>query len=332
MSKLSDALQRIWRDEAKHVTGWRTVGVNFDGHITNFNAGFKTSDSGELCHVIGLLVPKKLAISTKNRPLSDDLSIEVRRTHEEDKSMICLVLHRKELLDIFLAFCEDVITAVDFQRTDQSRFTTFLQRLAIWQEFFTLEHTKGLPSHLQLALWGELWSFKKMLDSNVDPRYLTSAWAGLDSGAQDFRFDGVSVEVKTTKGNGDTIRISSEHQLKLVPGCKLFLFQVLVNVGATGEYSLNQLVDAIRADLNEGSLVTFNDTLIKCKYLDVHRTIYEESFYSIRGLGVWQVTDGFPALTENSLPTGISDCQYSLSTSAIAPFSTIFQTLITTIN
>ena len=171
-----------------------------------------------------------------------------------------------------------------------------------------------------------------MLESNIDPGYLASAWAGLESGAQDFRFDGVSVEVKTTKGNGDTIRISSEHQLTLAPGSKLFLVQVLVNVGASGEYSLNQLVDAIRSALKGGSLVTFNDTLIKCRYLDMHRPIYEDSFYSIRGQGVWQVTEGFPALTENSLPTGISDCQYSLSTSAIAPFSTNFQTLISTIN
>ena len=93
------------------------------------------------------------------------------------------------------------------------------KRLQKWQFFLKSVKQQEFSIIKQVGLFGELYFLKNELIPAFGLERALEAWVGSDKDKQDFRFNGINVEVKTyTEGNRGKVTISSVEQLCLQMG------------------------------------------------------------------------------------------------------------------
>lgn len=196
-----------------------------------------------------------------------------------------------------------------------------LARLVRWQTFLR-SRPDGLGSEEQRGLYGELW----LLDAHLVPGrgpQAVSGWTGPARDAQDFRYDRLAIEVKTCIAGPDQhLRVSSERQLDDTGVDRLFLYHLSLDVRAGVTSTLPLLVAHLRGRLGGGPWSdSFEDRLAAAGYADADAEQYEQTSYTSREENLFRVEGGFPRLTEDVLPAGVGDVQYSITVSSCRPYS-----------
>lgn len=266
-----------------------------------------------------LLIPSKGAVTEDNRSrgvrlLARDL-VDQGRT-----STYCdLVCEDSALEAVFERLVEDVVDAIEQQ---QSRDPQHVARYVLreWRHLLAAASTP-LPETTLVGLIGELEVLLRLM--NTDPLVALDAWVGCLGEAQDFRFEGRAIEVKTnTARSPQLVQISSLAQLDPAPYQRLDLVVVTVQLDGSG-LSVDDLVTAV---IDAG----VPPALLRDKLSEVGFVSGAPGTDSVRARVVdvraWKVADDMPTLRLGALPReaskAIGAVKYELRLDGITRFST----------
>ena len=245
-----------------------------------------------------------------------DIKIETL-PDERDKSnkFLLILLLNKQHKDIFSTLCEDLIFGVSEISVEQPLVEKILERLAKWQSLFEKVGKQGLSDEAQRGLFGEIYFLRSFLNNASDKNYCIKSWLGPERSVQDFQYSNWAVEVKTTHGkNHQKIYITSERQLDDSIIEKIFLYHLSLDIRVGNGETLNSIIDEVSELLNENIMASnlFKLKLLECGYYDEHKSLYEDSGYTIRQENIYRVEGSFPRLTEAQIPIGVGDVKYSI--------------------
>jgi hypothetical protein len=240
-----------------------------------------------------------------------------------------LVLRASAYTDIFTALVADLL--VRLAQVTAEPGGVVVNRLGEWQRMLAGVNPDGLSREQQRGLFGELHTLSDLFLPAFGPDAVY-AWTGPDQQLQDFQFEQGSVEVKTVTGHdANQVRISSERQLDDTGPGALFLVTLGLDARQGGRgLSLPELVRQVRGQAaNLGVAGELEQRLVRAGYLDTQSRLYEDRRYALRRRTAHRVTDGFPRITEQTMPVGVSDVVYTVDLLAAAQFLVGHEDMIT---
>jgi hypothetical protein len=254
-------------------------------------------------------------------PSARGVSVVLLPGNGNGQSTLELQLDEPGANDVFTALVADVAQATTSAGDDDSAVKLFLGRLSRWMRLLQRE-AQGLSAERQRGLYAELWFIRERLAGAVELVEAVQAWQGPSGAPHDFQTASGSIEVKSTATNQpQVVRISSERQLDETGTPALHLLHVSLDVHRDSGESLPQMVASLRAAVDGGPAATlFDDRLLDVGYIDIHAPHYAHTGYTLREVNFFELADGFPRITEQSLPPGIGGVSYTLSIAACLPF------------
>ncbi|MHA1735940.1 MAG: PD-(D/E)XK motif protein [Candidatus Thorarchaeota archaeon] len=237
----------------------------------------------------------------------------------QDAPHLRLCLDGHEHKQVFLAFCEDLVSALEGISDVERRVREIEGSIARWGRFFEKCGHRGLARAAQRGLFAELTWMRGMLDANIGPVDVVLSWKGCQRGYHDFDLHGDIVEVKSTMTKEPrSVQISNERQLDDRGLNSLHLLVVTLHGMEGGGDTLPETVWALRDSLaaSPAALSRFERCLIGAGYLDGHAGFYS-THYMVRKRELFRVTEGFPRIID--VPQGVGHLRYSLTVSACQP-------------
>lgn len=241
---------------------------------------------------------------------------------------LVVLLKDKAAQDVFTSLIVDALPRLVGVTSSGEAGRRLLDRLGRWKKFLAAGAT-GLSATEQRGLYAELRTLRDVFLGHISPLKAVKAWTGPQRSHQDFRLEGVGVEVKATVESVPVeVKISSARQLDDSGFDDLFLRVVLLDDRVLGEVtlgfgeSLQELVEDIRQrlDATPEAVELFNDSLLDAKYLETDGEAYQLHRYAVRDTLSYRVTDGFPRILERNLPIGVGDVAYIVAVAACTPF------------
>lgn len=304
-------IKSIWEAVKSEAagSGFRRVDVE---HILDFYAGVDSLGRFTL-----------LLISQKNPNVDLELqSVKIHTVIREDGQWSLLfILEKPELFDLFLLFCEDLISSSRLC-VDKSKGLPFiLARLVSWRLLFERGNLEILTEVQVRGLSGELLHLKSLIEA-INASAAVKSWKGPDRADQDFQFEKLAWEVKTVWPSVSEVKIASERQLDYTHRA---LQLVVVQLGGGTEstengFTLNQLVDGIREQLKSDfeTYSAFENSLLRYGYST--NPEYDNYVMILYKITCYKVDAGFPCLRPQDLPSGLSHVNYKLCLNSCKSF------------
>ncbi len=235
--------------------------------------------------------------------------------------------------DIFAVLCEDLTQAVANVENENTLLKILKQRFTKWQNLFEKLSNSGLSANEQKGFFGELYLLKILLENLKNPVYVLETWCGMLASPQDFYGQNQwAIEVKTTQENSEKLGINNEFQLDETVFESLFLLHISLKnnenylLGGSKppdryknnekqSQNLNNLVAIIFDLLQNNALATqlFKQKLLDAGYYDLHKNLYENTFYELVATDFYVVKGEFPRLIPAKIYAGITNTKYQIS-------------------
>lgn len=249
--------------------------------------------------------------SQKHTPLPTFKNILV--TDHQNQTSLVIELLDLDSRDMFLEVCMDIIAALQDVEDRQIR-TAAILRLERWSSFLRPSRAR-LSSEAQKGLIAELHFFKRDALEIYGEADALDGWVGPETGARDFSYGQVFIEVKSKRNSANTnITISSEDQLNINPSEQLFLYVAELNDAPTDDesaFTISDLVtetrNAIRSPLQRANL---DNKLAKAGYFD--EDDYSDTKWSEGEAYYYAVIDDFPRIDSKSCKPGVSKVAYQI--------------------
>lgn len=233
----------------------------------------------------------------------------------DDKKEVLLLLVEPELTDIFILFIEDLIEKLKHISSSKDALVVVSQRINYWKRLFG-KFTGGLLTpQQQRGLFGELYLLKELLENDIsNSKYILESWLAPSGTNQDFYFGKIAVEVKTSKSNNPSIKISNEYQLDSSTLESLYLVFYNLNEYPNDENTLLSLINEIRSLLNsiQDSLNIFNANIDLLGISQELEDEYNKTGYSIRNERYYRINSDFPKITTRNIDEAISKVSYDI--------------------
>lgn len=245
-----------------------------------------------------------------------------------------IILLEKELTEIFTLFIEDVIEKLGPIADSQQALTLINQRINRWKKLFSRATGELLSSEKQRGLFGELFFLCLLLQCPSNHKEAVHSWRGSESANQDFAKNKNAVEIKTTKGNSQSVHISNEQQLDFSAWDNLFLGLISVTETTGNHNSLAGIVKEIRNLLNHDTeLVREFEIRLGLAGLDVDMIEnYDDISYSVNKRKFFLIQEGFPAILKTSLHSeAIYNVKYQIDIATCGTFETREEVVINSI-
>lgn len=217
--------------------------------------------------------------------------------------------------EIFEDLLQNLIEHLAFMTEEDTLFNVIFSVLDRWRNFFSKGGYYLLTDEKQRGLFGELHFIREWMNKFPNhPPLLIEQWEGPTSGRIDFKSAKYAVEIKTcVEKLRKEITISNEKQLKLTEVVnKIYLYVCFIEPNKTHGQSLQGIVEELRDILlqrSERLLLKFNDLLME---LGFKENEYKEKLFFVHTEEVYEVTEEFPKILDEELPTGISHVSYNI--------------------
>ena len=233
-----------------------------------------------------------------------------------------------ELLDsaqrnIFCEFCWVLINACTDIEDEQEAVDRLFARSWRWHSLLARGFTTILSEEKQKGLIGELYFLSNILFEHIGPKKSLQAWEGPTDSPKDFDLTPVHVEIKAKRPTSrPAISISSENQLEIISGCRLFL--AVFGIYKSSKESSMTLTDWYESI--EEKLHTFDPTLLDRFYMLMNdsgfnfQDDYSEFSWEIQEIIYYEILDDFPRLVSTKIPLGIEYVKYSLDMNQLKDF------------
>jgi hypothetical protein len=234
----------------------------------------------------------------------------------EEKSSLVIRLLEAAQRDIFLRLCEDILSSAEQAASEQEAAARAVTRT--WRWHHLLRGGRGLLStEEQIGLIGELTLLESVFVPSCGPARAVEAWRGPLGEVQDFSLGQIRVEAKARgPKTAESVSISSEHQLQEPEGGSLFLTVGVfepANADDDGE-TVTDVALRVRkliANLDSGALLRY-DALLAAAGLALSDD-YSSWQWRQKERSVFVVREGFPRITPDDLPAGVTGVRYALS-------------------
>lgn len=169
-----------------------------------------------------------------------------------------------------------------------------------------------------LGLVGELHVLERLV--KVHGSGILKAWVGPHEQRHDFRVGTQAIEVKTSARSDAThITVHGIDQLSPPKGGALLLVHLSLEETEGGNLTVAKLFDKLVKDGVDSVLLL--DQLHSAGCDDPHDKVWNRSGFNVEGEQSWEVTTGFPRLTEaelarGELPNGIDLLRYTVDLAA----------------
>jgi len=263
------------------------------------------------------------------RGLPELAGVRIGAATTEGRGRLVLLLNETQNWELFLALCNDLVTAGSTAPNEAAAISILVRRLRRWHEFLRRQRSPVLPLEEMKGLIGELLFLGDTLVSRFGWDAGVSFWKGPEEAPQDFAVHETAVEVKCQSGSSKPwVRISSIDQLNpQLPKAFLVVHTLATaEIDDPGAFTLNGLVQSMRSALDGGSESTrdrFENLLFLAGYLASEK--YDEFVFQRIATRSFRMTEGFPRLKPADVPEGIDRITYQLSLEACAPFEAPLQ-------
>jgi hypothetical protein len=247
---------------------------------------------------------------------------------QEHKSLVIILLE-DSLFQTFGHLVDDIINGIIPLNNGEDAVKKIFKIIRQWRRLFDKADISGLTVEQQKGLYGELLIVKQLIKHGISANLIINSWSGPDKKNQDFMFQLLSIEVKTTVVNHPIIKITNEHQLD--SRSPLCLVLVVLNEKRGKQNTLPALVSELKqllSDIAPESLEIFEDKLSSLNYYDSDRDKYALTEYDIRHISAYNVIDDFPRITPGNTVQGIFSISYQIETSACSQFLVDFPDFI----
>ncbi|TKF53085.1 PD-(D/E)XK motif protein [Vibrio lentus] len=243
--------------------------------------------------------------------------IELVEYADDAKRLICtLTSNEIELQNKFCIVTKDIAYRCT-GLTGSLLFNKVIELIKSWANFLRPQRC-GLSESEYIGLWGELYTFAKLILPHHTPINSLRFWVGPEGKKQDFTLNNIAIEVKTSlSSEARKITISSLEQLDVITD-ELYLLHIIANPSdAKSGYSLKDLYENSLSIVNQdqSSEILFIKKVFELygraseKQLNIKNILIKQTLY--------EVNDSFPCLRHKDVPSAISGLQYSLLVSAI---------------
>lgn len=224
----------------------------------------------------------------------------------------------ESLDELFVKLCWDLM---DASRHSSNPLDKLISQYNNWRRLFQQAHSTLLSSSMQKGLLGELLYLSAVATERGWEEALR-AWVGPEGCDQDFNFSDKWVEVKTVSVSADAVSISSVQQLERQDIGKLVVyFLEKTSSGGASTISLSGTISAIKEQLaSQEASDMLVCKLAKYGYFEKDADSYSSIHYRYAENRTYTVTDGFPKLTRDNIPTAVTNAKYSISLAMIDCF------------
>lgn len=224
--------------------------------------------------------------------------------------------------DIFHRLCLSVMETCDKVDDERQAVMSCLNHIERWKEFLSASRQRKLSREEVRGLFAELSVLSLLVDEyGRDPVTVLNSWLGPLRNPQDFVFDDIAIEVKSTGGVlGDSVAISSAEQLEVagVPLCLTVIPLAEVNDRSEGN-SLNEQVRRVQRKLGPQLEEFFSARLKSAGYVEAED--YDTPIFNSSPAAHYEVRPGFPSVTRAHLPPAVTKIRYELDISALDEFA-----------
>lgn len=286
--------------------------------------------SGLNCYVgtIGLSGAKVFILELDNNIkvhhnyLKRFVGVEIQVLPAIDHSELVIILLENDLTDIFSYFIEDIINELRYVNDQNIALLKISSKVNYWKRLFSKIAGDVLTPQQQRGLYGELFFLNELLNIGADKSFIINGWHGPLGANQDFCYNGLAVEVKTSKSNKPSIKISNEYQLDSAGLNELYVQFYKLNEYQGGSETLYRLICGIREQLNSDILIQFNEKLEILGVNPETEQEYNNTSYSIGFERTYHITASFPKIVRNNLVDALSAVSYEIEPGLCTEFET----------
>lgn len=189
-----------------------------------------------------------------------------------------------------------------------------------WRYFWGKPPRNLMSREEIIGLFAEIWFLYYWLLPHEKKNDAISKWRGPFSSRHDFEWKGKSVEIKATTGlRGRSHKINGIDQLSPPENGKLFLFSLKLREEHGAENTLPNIIELCREKLKNDidAISKFENILAVSGYSPLHDDEYSKITFRAIDEKLYEVKDGFPRLTEDSLkkklPDTVNAVEYSIN-------------------
>lgn len=294
-------IEEIWKRASQNDTGFLLADPT---HPIEFHIGFQ---NGQKCI---------MAINTgKLDSIYSSKAINAKNIIIGSKYSLMFTLNYDVFDEIFTKLCWDLI---EYTRGSCTPIFDLVNRFSNWQELLQKIPEGLLSTTQQKGLIGELLYLEKLIDEiGVDDAL--RSWVGPEGADQDFLTDEYWAEIKSTTSSSDSISISSLQQLDRDDNGRLVVFFIdKTSSSGLSTFSLSEVFSRIMGKID----TTKNKDLFICKLTKVgfyknDTEKYQKVRFLLSGEKTYLISNSFPKLTKNNVPTEVIGAKYGISLSAI---------------
>ncbi len=238
----------------------------------------------------------------------------------DGKYGITFSLLEKRNLELFLHFCEDMISYTKHIVKAESAADAICGRYLQWQKAFVKTEGKLLSYEQIKGLIGELCFLKMRMMPLYGAEKAVESWSGIEATDQDFTCDGTWYEVKATVSGSSTVKISSVEQLD-VPKTGHLIVVLLdkTSEADTSRLTLNNMVELVIDSIPSVTCrENFSNRLLTYGYY--FDKGYDKFGFKLNGMTSYKVNSEFPCLRKINIPASVQNAKYELSLAAIDTF------------
>ncbi len=307
MENISQILREAWKNIKFYETGSLQLGIT---HQLEWHVAYVTPTNK------ALIIITDMPIET----LDSSKSINtVCHKRDDGTYYISFQLVENSQEDVFINMCSNLIEYSRDALTEKDALKRVAMRYKQWRRLMEYRNLAILSDEKRRGLIGELLYMKSIINGAKPMKDVLSGWVGPDGADQDFVYDAIWREIKTTGLSSDQISIHSLEQLggRADIG-ELHVYRVdPCAPEAEGSFTLRKLIkyfiDLFDGDI--GLIEEFTNKLNAVGYVDME--LYDSYPYKFSGSDIYDVNESFPRITRNDTRSEIIRVEYTLSISSI---------------
>ncbi len=220
--------------------------------------------------------------------------------------------------DVFFHLCSDIVTKTSAALTEKNALNIALGRTWRWHHLLRGGDDERLSRQQQKGLIGELVTIDRYLIPRLVPTDIVAAWQGPHGASKDFEIGTVAIESKARETTARPfIGVSSEYQLDTSGIARLFLCVVdLAQAPPRSDagVTLSDMAQNVRAAMYSADEVAVSslDASLRAAGFEWEHD-YSDARWMIGTSSLYMVDQGFPRITSNGIPRGVTNVRYSVS-------------------
>lgn len=244
--------------------------------------------------------------------------IEVGQFTNEGFNTLMFSLLEPALLDLFVVFCDDIISSTAGVATGGEGYKVILDRFYLWRKMFS-SHKARLDESEIMGLIGEISFLNDYLFECYGKTGALEGWSGREMTHKDFSYNDYWFEVKAINNSKYSVGISSLEQLHSRATGELVIYKLEKMSSAYNGVSINALAKSVLDSLESNVDKELFLSRLKSSGFTFDGS-YDEYVYDIISKKRYAVNEDFPKLTRENIIPAIVKLNYELDIASLTPF------------